>query len=524
MKKRTLIFGITAIMLGMSCREQDLVETQNATEVAISEASVVKGRLYFPNKESLQYAYNNVKNEDDEVIAKYIDSKNIISLRPVITEENEKLVAEKLGLRVQQLKNNKRLMKSNSVIAQSIISNNLDNDDIAEHLDDLEDIIADDAYAAFLNSDAEIQVADKIYKYTDVGLFAVKADKYNELKHYLEDNKISDNLLYPTDKNIGDTFVEKQPNGVLTHLTDNIEYFRDTASYYHNPNTGLTQTNDQLLSTLGLDDIIKNLPAGEVKRPWVANRVGDVYVTHDQYAKRNRVKIKFYSHNLFLAYAIGCKVKHQYRGWTGLWRKQKAEQLGMGADIEWSFENIGNKAFENIRRNNFPTVNYYYKGRVFHNLNDFYSISQAKPAAPPKLPFEKQVDFIIEFFIDKDIVSLDERRKILGDLMRQGVEGLQKVHENKFTRVGAVLVTRNEAFVSFYDYETLKNNEDVIEKIFDWGIATPRIDYTFGHGVGGDFGINFGKFDFLRPKAKKMRIYGIAKVGGKWRGAKLIID
>lgn len=523
MKKRTLIFGITAVMLGVSCREQDLVETQNATEVAISEASVVKGRLYFPNKESLQYAYNNVKNEDDEVIAKYIDSKNIISLRPVITEENEKLVAEKLSLRVKQLKNNKRLMKSNSAIAQSITSNNLDNDDITEHLDDLEDIIADDAYAAFLNSDAEIQVADKIYKYTDVGLFAVKADKYNELKHYLEDNKISDNLLYPTDKNIGETFVEKQPNGVLTHLTDNIEYFRNTSSVDYNSSitTMANSKIDYYTSILGLQEIIDNLPTGRVRKPIIANLNGDVYVTYDNYAKRNRVKVKFYSQNFLIAYAVGCKVKHQYRGWTGLWRKQKTEKLGMGASIEWSFDHFGDRAFSNIIANNKSPITYHFNGKSYvqDDLNSNYIIEKGKLKSP-KLPFEKQIDGVIEIFVKKDKLSLEERRNIIKQLMKLGLKELEKISNKKHTKIGTIITTPKEVHVSYYDYEVLKSNEDVIEKIFDWGIATPKFSYDFAGGIG----VDFGNFDFLRPKTRSMNIYGIAKAGGKWRGTKLIIE
>lgn len=65
--------------------------------------------------------------------------------------------------------------------------NKIENEDvITDDIDDLEEIIGDDAYSAFLDSRAEIQVADQIYKYTDVGLFIVQDSKYDELKQYLE--------------------------------------------------------------------------------------------------------------------------------------------------------------------------------------------------------------------------------------------------------------------------------------------------------------------------------------------------
>lgn len=69
-------------------------------------------------------------------------------------------------------------------------------------MDDLEEIVGDDVYSAMLNDGAEIQVAQDIYKYTDVGLFIVKQQEYSDLQNYLEVKNISDNMLLPTDESI----------------------------------------------------------------------------------------------------------------------------------------------------------------------------------------------------------------------------------------------------------------------------------------------------------------------------------
>lgn len=104
--------------------------------------------------------------------------------------------------------------------------NKIENEDvITDDIDDLEEIIGDDAYAAFLDSRAEIQIANQIYKYTDVGLFIVQDSKYDALKQYLEVKKISDDLMYATDESIRLAYIESQPSEEKVVVSDGIEYF-----------------------------------------------------------------------------------------------------------------------------------------------------------------------------------------------------------------------------------------------------------------------------------------------------------
>lgn len=545
MKKRTLIFGITAVMLGMSCREQDLVETKNATEVAISEASVVKGRLYFPNKESLQYAYNSVKNEDDEVIAKYIDSKNIISLRPVITEENEKLVAEKLGLRVKQLKNNKRLMKSNSVVAQTIASDNFNNDDISEHIDDLEEIIGDDAYAAFLNSDAEIQVADKIYKYTDVGLFVVKVDKYDELKTYLQDNNISDNLLYSTNKNVANSFIQRHPEGILTALSHNIEYFRSDISNDDNkvvsPKYSTLRNNQNNLSVFNNQDLsgfINQLQNCSPHNGVFDGIFGDSDICVDRYEKRRRVKTKAYNYDYLLVYNLGVKVKHQYRGWTGLWRKEKCEEIRMGvisSMFYYDYSGYFNPAPNTNRVITIYNTNTRIKFNPVASWEQRYDISSYNMDAFPKI-FKD--DIYIEDILrwSSNISAIDAG---IHSAMKAGNRNLTsqylnekfwketfKFLENIWKDLGRTPTNNNITYslnatdlgklVVFKTMYRNSLNDDKIEKSFDWG-------FQAGFNIGSDGHIqpdlSGGKLN--KPKEFRVTMYGIAKRGGKWHGSKI---
>ena len=113
MKKDKLISFVIAgvFTITFSCREEILTSEVNSSsnEILIKEGTVKNGRLYFPNKESLQATYGKLKDAEDEVIANYIDSKNIISLRPILTKENENQISQKLTKRLELLKSNKKI-------------------------------------------------------------------------------------------------------------------------------------------------------------------------------------------------------------------------------------------------------------------------------------------------------------------------------------------------------------------------------------------------------------------------------
>ncbi|OPC55647.1 hypothetical protein DSC47_07985 [Elizabethkingia miricola] len=80
MEKNYFIMG-ALILLGVNlgCRQEMVASEQStSSNIEITDDYVKNRRLYFANKESIQYYYNKVKNESEEVIAKHIDSKNII--------------------------------------------------------------------------------------------------------------------------------------------------------------------------------------------------------------------------------------------------------------------------------------------------------------------------------------------------------------------------------------------------------------------------------------------------------------
>lgn len=323
------IAAFSLLAFTTSCSEE-IAETVSDESKIIEQASVKNGRLYFPNKESLGATYLGLKNENPESVQNFINEKGIESLVPIITANNEDEVIDKLKSRkLNFLKNtNSRNLDTNTIISD---------EDIYEDIDDLEEIVGDEVYAAMLNGEAEIQVADNIYKYTDVGLFVTPVDNYANLENYLEVKQISPNLLEPTELSVREEFISDKPVDVLTPLenTENkINYFISTLE---NPDNGGETggggyggggySGGSTYTEPSIADIVNGLKIGEVRQPKLGNLFGRTWVTDDRYEDRRRVKVKFYSQNLYLVYAIGCKVKHQYKGRLG-WRKENADKLG----------------------------------------------------------------------------------------------------------------------------------------------------------------------------------------------------
>ncbi len=122
---------------------------------------------------------------------------------------------------------------------------------VLDHIDYLEEIIGDDDFSNFLNTKAEVQTGNDIYKYTDVGLFIAKETGYKRLENYLEVREISGDLLVPTSYESKKKLFETAKLGFGYNFESDsnfhytIEMFKKSKTYYTN----------------GISDIDYNYPA-----------------------------------------------------------------------------------------------------------------------------------------------------------------------------------------------------------------------------------------------------------------------
>jgi len=52
-------------------------------------------------------------------------------------------------------------------------------------------------------------------------------------------------------------------------------------------------------------------------------------------------------------------------------------------------------------------------------------------------------------------------------------------------------------------------------------VASPQFTYTFGGGTGSGLAMTSYKWNFSKPDAVAVNMYGIAKKNGAWHGVKL---
>jgi hypothetical protein len=507
------IIILSSLILLSSCNREELSSKSEKNNVSIFDPTVKNGRLVFPDKESLNATYQALKAKKNTEVIAYIENKGINSLRPIITEENESEV-------ISEIKQRKiALAKGKSSIVK-LASLEVSNEDILEDLDDMEEIVGDDTYSAMLNGNAEIEVSGNIYKYTDVGLFITPVENYDKLENYLEVRKISNNMLVPTDVAVREQFIESAPSGEKISIAPGIEYFVAKEPPIDQGGGGGYVDTGTPPAEPSIATIIQNLPIGSVKKPLLGNLFGKTWVAYDKYEGRRRVKVKFYSQNLWLVYAVGCKVKHQYKGWTGLWRKENADKLGMGVNsISWTFSHPVTYAQGR------PRQVYWIDGKMYKSADntDYVNVG---PATIPKLPFynNSTVDAVVQFVTDFTGISNETLDKLFWETAWKQSNKFLEGQNKRLDRVAFIVDSYNSTYIRYYDFSQIENNQDVIERVFDWGVATPQITYTFGGGTSNGFDVTSYKFNLLKPEATAVNMYGIAKKNGGWHGVKLVVQ
>lgn len=348
MKKIKSFIFLSLLALGLNSCENELVDT-NSTQNFKDEVTIKNGRLSFQSKEAFEKVFKEYSEATDEKISNYFKplyEKGFYSLRPIATEQNEKFLYDHY---IKLIRNN--TMRGNT---------NKSSEEIFDYFDDLEDIIGDDTFSAFLNNEAEIQVADEIYKYTDVGLFISKEDKFSIMEDLLDAKNISKDLTIKTSLNAKQAILNEYPNEGITNINGDISYFKilpnlpDDGGSGGGGGTYTPAPGSPASSDPSYNVFLNNLSSCTPHSGLFGNLFGDNDVCIDRYENRQRVKTKAFNYNYLLVYHLGVKCVHQYRGWTGFWRVDSADEIRLvveAAQFEYDLDALtGNNAITNQTR------------------------------------------------------------------------------------------------------------------------------------------------------------------------------
>lgn len=523
---------VVFIILFTSCNDDFENENiqENPQTINYDEIQVLNGRLYFPNKTVFQNYYSELRDKNENEVAEILQSKfyskDFYSLKPIVNDQTEQIQVER---HIAKIKSN---LNENG-LQQRIESTD---DDLIENFDDLEDIFGEDVFTSFLNQDAEIQVDNQVFKYTDTGLFISNVNEIDGLNTYLDTKQISKNLLEPTPQATKLAYIdENNPCGGLVEI-QNYQYF--IADVDSEPcgggggsgsgggsgtgSGGSTTNNGTPNAQLAI--IANGLDQCSGSQPWLGNLFGTTKVCIDQYESKKRVKIKYYNIDIFLGYVIGIKTKHQTKGWTGIWRKQDTDQVALGVNsLTWRFTHPTPPA---ALLNYQPARIYLHNGKMFETVNGYYNSVFAGDIPVPNLPFADKVDFIIEVAIGAPFSPFDNEEDVREFIYQQlfdTAKGLLQTYSNRqLKKMGVVITTQTSTWVQFYDFSESCVNCDKRENVIDFGIVTPQITYNFGTGSGGSFSISSWEFDFNNPSLTGMSAFGMAKRNGQWHGKRMV--
>lgn len=552
------IFSKIALYIGaiyfsfflFSCQQVDFVNESNSIN---QSANTKNGRLYFPSIEAFSEQYKIVKDMPDDDLynemSKYY-SEDFINLRPIVTNSNENKMYEQIEKRKEKL--------FETIEKKSRYKNlKMTEENVLDNIDDIEDIIGDDAFASFLNGDAEVQIGEDIYKYTDVGLFITK--DYSKLEPYLEVNNISGNLLIPTcDIDIYSYISEEMPNGGETIIDEDMRYFRAPemdleAAKSVNLKAGCSSgggstdggTTGGNSSTSSLESYIATLEPCNSSSGVFGGIFGTNKICIDRYESNKRIKTKAFDYNYGIAFHLGVKVKHQKKGWTGIWRRQDTEEVGIMmeyAQFQYDFTKVFGTTLNRIdltQRFLSPTANVPPSKRGIYEFN-FTGTSFVTTLGSP-YPYDVfQNDLVIEYWGNSNVIDFltdwankeitsKKLNKYFWDVVYDNTKSeiRSQIGNNPGTPIyeipdNVTFMLKHPSIGKIQVLRTLKEfgtNTSRREETFDWGVG---VSITLKESNGYKLSkANVGPYTPQQPKRFSVKMYGLGKRDGKWHGSLL---
>ncbi|UZT98173.1 hypothetical protein ODZ84_00965 [Chryseobacterium fluminis] len=191
--------------------------------------------------------------------------------------------------------------------------------------------------------------------------------------------------------------------------------------------------------------------------------------------------------------------------------------MGIGVNsIKWTF----NHSMKMSSPAGVPKQAYWF-GSNMYSSSDGISFAFSQNQNIPSLPFASKLDGIIQFTVDFTGLTEEQLDKLFWDNAWKQANKFLEGQNKKLNRVAFVVDSFSVSYVCYYDFSQVQNNQDVIERVFDWGVASPQFTYTFGGGTGNGLALTSYKWNFSKPDAVAVNMYGIAKKNGAWHGVKL---
>ena len=459
LKFNKLLLTLAIGLLMFSCNKKETLQPVSGVNL-----SVKNGRAVFENEDAFRefmgYAKEANFNSGYVEKLKEMEQKGFHSLQPEYGQDNFDYV-EKTELRKIEEHGKLERMYPNA----RALSN-------PQGIDDEDALIADPFFASVLNNQREIQVGNKIYKYTVEGVFVVNEDKVKDLYAFIEKEEKTQ-IKSPNRR----TFVQNQQvqaiskDIVLIRPVQNYESLKialeNDCQSCGNASQRINPSDFKLCSSLK-----KNL--------WTKVFGPKVECT-EYHDKRRRIKTKVWNQNYVLYSSIGISVRAQKRS-ARIWWANKVDELELGiAQASFSYPKLNVQWPDN-------SVNHYYTNRNGLRVNQ-WGQAVINPLEHPQSIFEsfpiadKDKEFFSIYTALPVVRSLFKNGKLVevkGKDINSAVKGFIVSSVKKYWKQAEkdleskpIMVAEfpgnafeKDLVVTYANWRSNKTNENAIRKIF----------------------------------------------------------
>lgn len=506
--------AIALLFAVASCNKKDAVTPVNSAELAVKN-----GRTVFANETALRdfMAYAKEANFNNEYVAKLhdLEREGFHSLQQ--EGQDDPAYAKRAELR--------KFEEHDKLVKMYPNARALEN---PQGIDDEDELIADPFFASILNDKRELQVGDKVYKYTVEGVFVVDAQKVEKLYAFMKQQEVAQ-INAPNSR-------VYQDNQQVQQLTKDVILIKPVQNY-----ESLKIVLDNGCQSCGdnqrVDPSAFKLCSTLKKNIWT-KAFGPKVECTDNHDRRRRIKTKVWNQNYVLYSSIGISVRAQKRR-ARVWWANKVDELELGiSQASFRYPKLSVQWPD-------PNVNFFYTTRNGIKV-DQWGRSVGNPLGHPESIFDgfpikdKDKEFFSLYTSLPVVKNLFKNGKLIGvkgkdinkqvkNLIVNSVKRYWRQAEKDLENKPAIVFelpgnTEKDLTITYVNWYRNKKNENAIRNIFDWNTAQIGFKKNLGDGKA----VGFKNFKLKKTaKAYKELVltgYGVGRRGGTWKGGQVVFE
>lgn len=540
MKKIKIIIGCLVFIV--SCQKNEISDTIENNKIE-DKIEVHNGVLSFSSKDLLNRTMENLKQiedkEKEDKLSSFYD-KGFMPLYPHFKENDVEKLLSFSAKRIEKFE--KILLFSAQARSASTAISGKEN--FVGEFDD--DLISDDEFASILNENREIIVGDTLYKYTYSGIFSVHKDDKELLDNYITNNNIEYDIPDPTSLTRGSIKVtaqitkeipttqrilQNECNGSSSPTNELSIYFDDCNN---GGGGGGSTPNPPVDHTQGLVNLIANLEECDALGGFLNNGFGLLGVTKKCFANfdsSHRTKTKYWKENYLVWNSMGVKVKHQKKGWTGLWSAQSTDEIAVSISQATFKYNIN---IPNFPQSYAPQKLYFFENKIFNSQSQIINYQNEYQKPPfPNIPLVSEV-VVTEFISDISgyNLSVDKMRNLFYQGVWTGAKQIVQQYKNRQPKnITHIIYTPTVVYLNYVDLE---------KRVLNTKKIVNQLDYNFGLGfkfnvnvdAQGNYSTNISNVgdvlgNIIIPHLYdyndvKMDFVGASRRGNTWKGSRIV--